>query len=934
MQITSVTLENIKSYRRAVIHLSPGTTAIRGHNGAGKSTLVEAIGYALFDFLPYSPAARFIREGEKVGKVVVAFISALDERLYEVERRCVTTGSAAWFVVDPELRQKVVEGKDDTLAFLRLHLGVQTTLPLSDLFDNAIAVQQGTFTADFLGTAAVRRKKFDALLQVEEYRQASDNLRDTVSHLKDALAAHDRAIADLAARTANVATWRQQRATLATERVTMLEQIEQFTTQREKVNARIAVAQRRRDELAALAGERDRAHAAWNLAATRHQQAQAEADRAAAAQARCDAAHADYQRHSAAQADLTQAQAEAHTRNERQLAHTKAEHLLREQAHAVSRVTEQLRRAQAAAEAVATLAPQVQRQDALEAQIAAAREAHNHLAKLRADLQTATLEHAAAQHEAQATEATIAQLTAQEPLAQQLAERTAHLSALQTATVARAERQKRQTTLRDQLQRQTNAVARAAEALRASEAQWQIAQDASIASADLPAREAALAALTNDIALLNAEIHQTETSLHSAANGHCPFLKEPCQNLKQRGIRSLDVFFGDQLTLLGGRLHPLEAQQAALTVAVTDLRQQHAQAERLAEYAARVAQARAAHTEHEADLRRLLDEQAALAQDEQATATLAADLHAAQAAVAASTRADRECARLPTLHAQRASVNARLGHGEQRLAALASEIATTEAHAASLTTHTEALRALGNPRERLAIADAEARQMPTIERELADHTTRHAAATQAVAEALAQLAPFAGLDERIAALQDIFAATKAAHDDYLRHEAEAQHLATRRQHASETQAAAHNAESTLTETTARYDAAARSLDLTELDRLAGELHHLDGEVATLRERARQHKDAIAALDQQIAEADGWLTELAEVQAQHGATEATFSLLHYCRDTIKEAGPFVMRALLREIPADGQPHLWRDHGRPLGDADVARRLRHHHPGRGL
>jgi DNA repair protein SbcC/Rad50 len=240
MQITSVTLENIKSYRRAVVHFTPGTTAIRGHNGAGKSTLVEAIGYALFDFLPYSPAARFIREGEKVGKVVVAFVSALDERLYEVERRCVVSGSAAWFVVDPELRQKVVEGKEDTLAFLRLHLGVQTTLPLPDLFDNAIAVQQGTFTADFLQTAAVRRKKFDALLQVEEYRQASDNLRDTVSHLKDVLAAHDRAIADLTARTANLEGWQQQRATLTAERVAMLEQIEQFTTEREAMSATAA----------------------------------------------------------------------------------------------------------------------------------------------------------------------------------------------------------------------------------------------------------------------------------------------------------------------------------------------------------------------------------------------------------------------------------------------------------------------------------------------------------------------------------------------------------------------------------------------------------------------------------------------------------------------------------------------------------------------
>ncbi|MBA3825575.1 MAG: SMC family ATPase [Ktedonobacterales bacterium] len=914
MQITSITLENIKSYRRAVIHLSPGTTAIRGHNGAGKSTLVEAIGYALFDFLPYSPAARFIREGEKVSKVVVGFISALDERLYEVERRCVISGSAAWFVVDPELRHKVVEGKDDTLAFLRLHLGVQTTLPLSDLFDNAIAVQQGTFTADFLGTAAVRRKKFDALLQIEEYRQAADNLRDTVSHLKDTLATHDHAIAALTARTMEVETWRQGRATLTTERVATLELIEHLTTQREAVSARIQVAQRRRDELAQLQGERDRAHAAWELATAHHAQAQAEADRAAAAQARCAATHDDYQRHTAAQADLARAQVDARLLNEHQLAHTKAEHALHEHAQALTRATEQLHTAQAAADVAASLIPHVQRQGEMEAQIAAAKEAHNRLIQLRADHHEAVSDQAAIKREAQATDADIAQLTAREPLARELTERAARLSALQSAAAARAERQKRQATLRDHLSRQREAVQRAAAALHASETQWQAAQAAHTASTELPAREAALATLTTKVALLKAEIHQTETSLHSAENGHCPFLKEPCQNLKQRGIRSLDVFFGDQLTLLGGQLHPLEAQQAALTREVAAMRQHRNQAERLDEYAQRVAQARADHAEQTADLHRLLDEQATLAHDEQGAATLAADLRAANQAVEESTRADRDCARLPTLHAQRAALTTRLHQCEQRLAALASDISAAEARAATRATLTDALGALGNPRERLAIATAAAQKIPDIEREIASHTARHARATTAVAEALAQLAPFAGLDARVATLQAALAASKAAHDDFLRHEAEAQQLPERRQRATLTQAAVDATAATLATATTHYDAAAQSLDVTELDRLAGELHDLDDHVATNRERARQHKEAIVALERQLTEAERWLTELADVQSQRGATEATFSLLHYCRDTIKEAGPFVMRALLREISATAN----RIFGEIMGD----------------
>ena len=67
MLITRIELENIKSYRQITIDFRRGTTAISGANGAGKTTIVEAIGFALFDFLPYNQA-QFVREGEKYGQ--------------------------------------------------------------------------------------------------------------------------------------------------------------------------------------------------------------------------------------------------------------------------------------------------------------------------------------------------------------------------------------------------------------------------------------------------------------------------------------------------------------------------------------------------------------------------------------------------------------------------------------------------------------------------------------------------------------------------------------------------------------------------------------------------------------------------------------------------------------------------------------------------
>ena len=103
MLITRVELENIKSYRHLTVDFRRGTTAISGANGSGKTTLVEAIGFALFDSLPYTQG-QFVREGEKYGHIIIHFIGN-DDRPYIVERRCGAGGR--WFVYDCEADHRI-----------------------------------------------------------------------------------------------------------------------------------------------------------------------------------------------------------------------------------------------------------------------------------------------------------------------------------------------------------------------------------------------------------------------------------------------------------------------------------------------------------------------------------------------------------------------------------------------------------------------------------------------------------------------------------------------------------------------------------------------------------------------------------------------------------------------------------------------------------
>lgn len=174
MHIKKVELENIKSHAESTYEFERGTTAISGENGAGKTTIIEAIAWALFDLLSYKKE-EFLSRGTKKGSVRVTFESGLDEREYTVYRDTQT----GYYVYDPALKLRIADKKEEVTRFLWQHLGVEPGTDLETLFKHAIGVPQGTFTAIFLATAAERKRTFDTLLKVEEYRKSAEELLKT-----------------------------------------------------------------------------------------------------------------------------------------------------------------------------------------------------------------------------------------------------------------------------------------------------------------------------------------------------------------------------------------------------------------------------------------------------------------------------------------------------------------------------------------------------------------------------------------------------------------------------------------------------------------------------------------------------------------------------------------------------------------------------------
>src|SRR5947209_5021754 len=206
MLITRLDLDNIKSYRHAIVDFRRGTTAISGANGAGKTTLVEAIGFALFDYMPYN-SSRFVREGEKFGRVIVQLIGN-DDRPYTVERRC---GSGSrWFIYDEEANFRVAEQSTDVLDKLHELFGIDRERPLASLFRDALGVPQGTFTVIFLDRPSSRKPIFDALLQIEDYKTAADYLLEAQKQYKEQMQAQQGEIQRLTYETRDLDTWRTE----------------------------------------------------------------------------------------------------------------------------------------------------------------------------------------------------------------------------------------------------------------------------------------------------------------------------------------------------------------------------------------------------------------------------------------------------------------------------------------------------------------------------------------------------------------------------------------------------------------------------------------------------------------------------------------------------------------------------------------------------
>jgi exonuclease SbcC len=897
MRVTFLELHNVKSYAGPTrIDLTEGLNAICGANGSGKTTVLEAIGFALFDFQPYTRES-FVREGERHGLVRVGLL-ARDGREYEIVRRA---GGGTYYVADLETGTHLAERRDAVLTWVRESaLDVEPDTDLTALFKNAVGVPQGLMTADFLGTPSTRKTIFDPLLRVEEYQHVYEELRDTVTWLRDRTGEVDQEIAALRVDADRIPETRDQVETLRAQLIAGQDQLDRAVTNLQRLEGERARLDQLESALAAIDG--DLRAAGYEVSRRTDFFTAATQSLAAAREARRLAAESEpgYRTVLAVRSRLAALEEQRVERDALTAALSAAQSERQTIWGRIEQLDAALQAALAADQAALSpdLAERVRHQIELDAALRDLEATLRDIPRLDAQIKRLQADLAALERSMAAKQDRLHR-------ARQAQESAVHLDDVQarfndvSAQLAELGPHKRRLTelgdegkkLKDQRLQLVDQVR------RFQQLRDRLAADEPIAAGydDLTQRRQAL---REQRIQLTAALDYQDLARAELHREHCPLLELRCP------VVTADSALLDNLDR---RQAEITAQRQTIDTDLAVLDQQLAAAKAAAEsvQSLRVEVARLHHAPDqleriETDLRLCLDQYHDLAaslqqesawQDEQRALQAKLDeLHQAVTLAAGLEHLEEQLQSDSDTHATRArdlaearEQRAALGAAEQRAAALRVE-----------------LTALGNPYQEQQDLLATARQRPGIEERIAAQQSLLTEAAGRVKALTGQLAAFAALDDEFSAQRALEQQSLSDYERHLQHREEARLVEEREQSVRETEAALAQAQKTQADLTTRRQALAAGYDLEQHAAVKRECEEAHAEFArqtTLHERRQTDLDSAEQTLTTLQRAADRLRLRSDERAELTRVSQAVTFI---RDTIRSAGPRVTEVLLKNI----------------------------------
>ena len=910
MRITSIALENIKSYQKIEVPLTLGTTAIRGHNGAGKSTLVEAIGFALFDSINYSQD-QFVREGERYGVVTVSFISAEDDREYQAVRRC--GSSPTWFIYDPELQIRVVEQKVDVNDFLRRHLRIEAEISLRDLFNDALGIPQGTFTADFLLTPANRKRKFDTLLQIEDYRKAADRLNETRLYLQEERHAVLQRIGDLKRETGQLDEWRAALARFHEDERSLAVRLQELQQERVLVDRRLQALQANEKKVETLKSQAEVARIAFASAEKQRVTMTGLLDEARGARRIYEETAGDFERYRRTEKKRSEVGERLQKRDElrKQRAETAEKHAGTDRDLHNARA--KLEDATQAAERLRQLVPGVRRQEALERERDDARKHTERAEETAARLERLRQNILQYEREIETRTKIIAELEQLRPLASLLDQRREKVTMLQDLRARQSERKKRLGQIAID-QREVTVIRNkaAGEEDRRREDVRKIRANQSLAE-ELPALEDQWQAAADQVRRIEVRLEQSRRSSEASVGGNCPFLAEPCLNIQKKGQSSLTGYFDRLIARDSATLVEARGQMAQVESQRDHAREVRKYFDRLDMYLHELENAAEQRMEAEKRLQALAAEQLEIEETERSGPS-PDELAEAQKLFKASDDADRQLRELGPRQSELAQLTSKRAGVQKDVDSHQSELAALEPARTALAKALEELALLGDLRAESLGLQPRAGVRPEVEKAVADLNRQVQQLKTALSSLERALLPYASLDGEMKALAQEAEQAQPGYLQHLQFEKLAEQVPEREKVATQAGRDAAACGARLAQAESDFQKAASAFDkdaLREVEQQSGDLHQEDGRK---REELSQKQEASRKLGDEIARVETLQARLSAEHEELATVEDLDSMLQQFRDTMKEAGPNIMKALLRAISTQAN----RIFGEIMGD----------------
>lgn len=846
MRVTEVSLKNIKSYEDATVRFPQGTIAISGPNGAGKSTILEAIGFALFDFLPYRNQREFMRHNALEADVRVTFLSRLDECSYQAVRTLKRpTGSAEsvlsnYFIYSIDSKRQVAQRKQDVQDFLRAHVGLDDYEDLARVFDNVLGVPQGRLTADFLLTPAQRKSTFDPLLRVDAYRHVYDKLRDVLEALQGMVSDRERRVSALEPEAARLPdavaalaeSEKQHRVAasealnLATTQTRLQEEVQRLDGQRRNLEQQRDLAQRlaqQQDHLQnRLEAEQDHVNAAKKAVSLTKNAAPGYA------------AYRKAQQHLAAlEEKRTSAEALRATGHavERKLVALQTRHAELEKAVEEARV---------AAAQRDSLLPHVAEQERMEALVQEFNR-NLELARQHGDQVAAVLEsvatgehnveiaHAAVDLPAGPAESAAAACT-------HLANQQGQLQDVRLWLEQRAELRRRYRRLQTERSDTAEAVAHCRSFQRAA--------------SRLGGLEQQLHKVRDDLSTFVAHQRFNQESQAMAGDGLCPFFKDDCPKVDE-GHSLIPVIAG-LVRGYAGQAELAQAEKQQLEQEVAESQAAQKQVDRLDDLTPR--------------LRRLEEE-----------------LHAIEQQVQDLTR--------------RITTRLQGAWSAQTIEKVLAELESTGE------TLGKSLAKLGNPRlaaERLYRAAGEFEQRAGALAALKSKRQTVQTDLESITE---ELAPYADLEKRVAEQRRTADSHQESYELYLQHEKTAADLSSREEAlaalTADTQVsmrAVEKSQRLLAECEAAWDP-------TTLDEAHARLNRTQSQLGAANERRRLLSEQIERMQEEVAALEESVRNLTEAKKTLKEAREDHTVTSFLRTVIRDAGPHITRHLIQQISAE-------------------------------